>query len=125
VKYLLSSATLMLTMAFMLPLAAIAAPLTNMSITSGPPRTLKTSESPQPNYPSDSSTPNSTKPSNCLSTDAVKQLKIDRCSKPTAKQPSNRVQDDSYPGYCPALPPRVTSGDWLYKQTLQRCLYGS
>ncbi len=33
--------------------------------------------------------------------------------------------DSSYPGYCPAIPPGATPGDWQYREALQKCLYGN
>lgn len=33
--------------------------------------------------------------------------------------------DSSYPGYCPAIPPGATPGDWQYREALQKCIYGN
>lgn len=32
---------------------------------------------------------------------------------------------DAYPAYCPSLPKGVTEADWLYREALHLCKYGT
>jgi len=33
--------------------------------------------------------------------------------------------DATYPAYCPFLPARVKTGDWEYREALEKCLHGT
>lgn len=70
---------------------------------------------------SDSTKPTVTKTEALPETPTSPALDISKSN----SQRSRPSVNNSYPGYCPALPAGTQPEDWEYRQALEKCLYGS